>query len=74
MQKKLWIEFCKILEGVHDGQVVVWCGGAYARHFAFSALMLLVGWQDGHLRGPVVERRSLAGVLSLSCAWPAADG
>ena len=25
-------------------------------------------------RGTVVERRSLAGELSLSCAWPAADG
>ena len=94
---------------------------------AFSALMLFVGWQEGHLacenewwgagmviclergadlhmaqlmplsltvscfskmqigftfwyrlwywwRGTVVERRSLAGELSLSCAWPAADG
>jgi len=26
------------------------------------------------LRGTVVERRSLAGELSLSCARPAADG
>jgi len=26
------------------------------------------------LRGPAVERRSLAGVLSLSCARPVADG
>ena len=31
---------------------------------------ILHGW----LRGSVVERRSLAGVLSLSCAWPVADG
>jgi len=26
------------------------------------------------LRGSVVERRSLAGVLSMSCAQPVADG
>jgi len=31
---------------------------------------LMVGWW----RGTVVERRSLAGELSLSCARPAADG
>ena len=31
---------------------------------------LVRGW----LRGTVVERRSLAGELSLSCARPAADG
>jgi len=30
----------------------------------------LLGWS----RGTMVERRSLAGELSLSCAWPAADG
>jgi len=29
---------------------------------------------DGWLRSTVVERRSLAGELSLSCARPAADG
>ena len=29
---------------------------------------------DGWLRGTVVERRSLTGELSLSCARPAADG
>ena len=29
---------------------------------------------DGWCRGTVVERRSLAGELSLSCARPAADG
>ena len=33
------------------------------------AYLLLDGW----LRGTVVERRSLAGVLSLSCARPVAD-
>ena len=98
----------------------IWCYWA-----AFSALMLLVGWQEGHpackkqsggvlmwlsvwskvqtciwpswchcqslslasvksrlvlsfwyrlTSGTVVERRSLAGELSLSCARPAADG
>jgi len=31
---------------------------------------VVVGW----LRGSVVERRSLTGELSLSCARPAADG
>ena len=35
-----------------------------------AASPTLVGW----LRGTVVERRSLAGELSLSCARPAADG
>ena len=30
--------------------------------------------RDGWWRGTVVERRSLAGELSLSCARPAADG
>ena len=33
-------------------------------------MVVLLGW----LRGPVVERWSLAGMLSLSCARPAADG
>jgi len=28
----------------------------------------------GWLRSTVVERRSFASELSLSCAWPAADG
>ena len=32
--------------------------------------VLVLGW----LRGSVVERRSSAGVLSLSCARPVADG
>jgi len=31
-------------------------------------------WITGWLRGTVVERRSLTGELSLSCARPAADG
>jgi len=35
-----------------------------------TSLPLLQGWW----RGSVVERRSLAGELSLSCARPAADG
>ena len=33
-----------------------------------------VGGVAGWWRGTVVERRSLAGELSLSCARPAADG
>ena len=36
----------------------------------FIMYMRSVGWW----RGTVVERRSLAGELSLSCARPAADG
>ena len=35
-----------------------------------SIICMLIGWW----RGTVVERRSLAGKLSLSCARPAADG
>ena len=35
-----------------------------------NKLMKYAGWW----RGTVVERRSLAGELSLSCARPAADG
>jgi len=34
-----------------------------------QGVLVLVAW-----RGTVVERRSLAGELSLSCARPAADG
>ena len=34
----------------------------------------LSGTSSGWWRGSVVERRSLAGELSLSCARPAADG
>ena len=36
----------------------------------FHSLVLSLAW----LRGSVVKRRSLAGVLSLSCARPVADG
>jgi len=36
----------------------------------FSLLLTCLSWW----RGTVVERRSLAGELSLSCAWPAANG
>ena len=35
-----------------------------------ATYLLTYGW----LRGTVVERRSLTGELSLSCARPAADG
>jgi len=41
-----------------------------AGFFDFRLTTNLQGWW----RGTVVERRSLAGELSLSCAWPAADG
>ena len=37
--------------------------------FKFDVSTLISWW-----RGTVVERRSLAGELSLSCARPAADG
>ena len=41
----------------------------------FKLLFFLVGQsQCGWWRGTVVECRSLAGELSLSCARPAADG
>ena len=39
-------------------------------HFRHFCALLTSGWW----RGTVVERRSLAGELSLSCARPAADG
>jgi len=35
----------------------------------FTTTQVDIGW-----RGTAVERRSLAGVLSLSCARPTADG
>jgi len=38
--------------------------------FLLSVLQQLVAWHSG----TVVERRSLAGELSLSCVRPAADG
>ena len=40
------------------------------RPFEFHHVHNLISWW----RGTVVERRSLAGELSLSCARPAADG
>jgi len=45
-----------------------WC-------FAYKFCYLTVNVDVCHevLRGPAVERRSLAGVLSLSCARPVAD-
>ena len=39
-------------------------------YWTFYACVYCISWW----RGSVVERRSLAGELSLSCAWPAADG
>jgi len=39
-----------------------------------SVLCLTQKGLRGWLRGTVVERRSSAGVLSLSCARPVADG
>jgi len=47
---------------------------------ALSAADVVVQPHDGRhrlsgwLRGPAVEHRSLAGMLSLSCAQPIADG
>jgi len=37
-------------------------------------LLIAVTDYERWLRDTVVERRSLAGELSLSCTWPAADG
>jgi len=45
----------------------------YAKTFPAISLNL-VGLFTGWLHGIVVERRSLAGELSLSCARPADDG
>jgi len=39
-----------------------------------SVTHLTTGTHPGWLCGTVVERRSLAGELSLSCARPVADG
>jgi len=39
-----------------------------------TQLRIDLDWLRGWLRGTVVERRSLAGELSLSCARPVADG
>ena len=38
-----------------------------------NMIYILVSTFNGWLRGTVVERRSLIGELSLSCARPAAD-
>jgi len=38
--------------------------------FTIEKMLTLFGW----LRGTVVERRSVTGELSLSCAPPVADG
>jgi len=43
------------------------CYSVYSVHFALTV-------QPGWLRSTVVERRSLACELSLSCTRPAADG
>jgi len=42
--------------------------------FSFLKPLLTVLTSFSWWRGTVVERRSLAGDLSLSCVWPAADG
>jgi len=39
-----------------------------------TAIIWGVHWRNSWRRGTVVERRSLTGELSLSCARPAADG
>ena len=41
---------------------------------AVSSYITVAYSRAGWWRGTVVERRSLAGELSLSCARPAADG
>ena len=42
--------------------------------FHSTIQILYLQWPCSWWRGTVVERRSLAGELSLSCARPAADG
>ena len=42
--------------------------------FSFPHFIISHTYGDSWWRGTVVERRSLAGELSLSCARPAADG
>jgi len=50
---------------------LVFCGcSLISELYVVFCVLLYVGWW----RGTVVERRSLAGELSLSCARPAADG
>ena len=51
-------------EDLSPGRIV------FAVFCTFSGLLYLLGW----LRSPAVEHRSLAGVLSLSCARLVADG
>jgi len=43
-------------------------------HVLSLPIFVPVMYDSGWWRGTVVERRSLAGELSLSCARPAADG
>jgi len=66
-----------IREGKRDGTVTENINSdtyVYTHSFCFTGFLL---WSYSRLswwRGTVVERRSLAGELSLSCARPAADG
>ena len=62
---QLDIEDQSVSSLVHHQQTFLCCKSSYAAVLASRA-----GW----LRGPAVEHRSLAGVLSLSCARLAADG
>ena len=55
------IEVFEITHNTHDPDVSL-------------KLQYNLGCSTGWWRGTVVERRSLAGELSLSCARPAADG
>ena len=43
-------------------------------HIPYTTVLRPVAYKYSWWRGTVVERRSLAGELSLSCARPAADG
>jgi len=46
----------------------------YRQQHEINIIFIMVLAHPGWWRGTVVERRSLAGELSLSCARPAADG
>jgi len=76
---KKFTSFCQVLKAMHTKEnefifcPIVHIVSALLKTKHTGSLLLIyavIGWW----RGSVVERRSLAGELSLSCARPAADG
>ena len=60
--------------GMHQGSVLSPLLFMIVMEAISREFRVALPWGDGWWRGTVVERRSLAGELSLSCARPAADG